>query len=67
MKVAHEHKATVPLLCLPKDTTPHKAEGVFHYVHAADSLLQFNGCTAHEEIHQLYKTQAFINKFSMAY
>lgn len=29
MKVAHENEATVPLLRLPKDTTPHKAEGVF--------------------------------------
>lgn len=36
-------------------------------MHAADSLLQFNGCTVHQAIHQLYKTQAFITKFSMAY
>lgn len=52
MKAAHENKATVPLLCLQKDT-PQKAEGVFRYMRAADSLLQFNGCTAHKEIHQL--------------
>jgi len=53
MKAAPENKATVPLLCLPKDTTPQKAEGVFRYMRAADSLLQFNGCTVHKEIHQL--------------
>ena len=66
MKVAQENKATAPLLCLPKDTTPPKEEGVFHYMHAADSLLEFNGCTAHQKIHQLYKTQAFITRFTMA-
>jgi hypothetical protein len=51
---------------LPKDTIPPKEEGVFHYMHAADSLLEFNGCTAHQKIHQLYKTQAFITRFTMA-
>jgi hypothetical protein len=57
MKVAHENKAKVPLLCLPKDTTTLEAVGEFHYMHAADSLLKFNGCTAHQEIHKLYITQ----------
>jgi hypothetical protein len=57
MKVAHENKAKVSLLCLAKDTTPPEAVGEFHYIHAVDSLLKFDGCTAHQEIHKLYKTQ----------
>jgi hypothetical protein len=42
MKAAHENKAKVSLLCLPKDTTPTKTEGEFHYKHAVDSLLTYS-------------------------